>query len=371
MCGIAGIYAYRDPAPPVDGDELLRIREHMARRGPDGAGTWLSDDRRIGLAHRRLAIIDLSDAGAQPMASADGRYRITYNGEIYNYRELRRELEAKGCLFRTQSDTEVLLHLYAERGQEMVHALRGMFAFGIWDEARQELFLARDPLGIKPLYYADDGATLRFATLVGALLEGGRVDSVEDVAGIAGFYLFGCVPEPFTFHRAIRALPSGSTLRIGRDGSRGPRQYFSIADEFRKAEAASSTLDAGGIDDHRGTGRHRADAAPHREGLGHAAQQMEADDAGGIGIAADGSAGEQRLGLRGEADRPAVVGVVERLDAVRIAREKHPPLLRIPERESEHPAQIVEHFRTARGVQLQQDFGVRLGREPHAARLET
>src|SRR6266852_3949633 len=128
MCGIAGIYAYRETAPPVDGDELLRIREAMVRRGPDGAGLWMSDDRCIGLAHRRLAIIDLSEAGAQPMATADGRLRITFNGEIYNYRELRKELEAKGCVFHSNSDTEVLLHLYADRGQEMVHALRGMFA---------------------------------------------------------------------------------------------------------------------------------------------------------------------------------------------------------------------------------------------------
>jgi len=242
MCGIAGIYAYRDPAPPVDEEELSRIREQMARRGPDGAGTWLAEDRRIGLAHRRLAIIDLSDAGAQPMASADGRYRITFNGEIYNYRELRRELETKGFLFRTNSDTEVLLHLYADRGARMVVALRGMFAFGIWDDAERALFLARDPFGIKPLYYADDGKTFRFATLVGALLEGGCVDTAEDVAGIAGFYLFGCVPEPFTFHRAVRAVPAGTTLRVGAAGSSGPKPYFSITEEFRKAEAAPRAL---------------------------------------------------------------------------------------------------------------------------------
>jgi asparagine synthase (glutamine-hydrolysing) len=127
-------------------------------------------------------------------------------------------------------------------GREMVHALRGMFAFGIWDEPKQELFLARDPLGIKPLYYADDGATFRFATLVGALLEGGRVDTGEDVAGIAGFYLFGCVPEPYTFHRAVRAVPAGSTLSVSRGGMQGPTGYFSVTEEFRKAEAAPSTL---------------------------------------------------------------------------------------------------------------------------------
>jgi asparagine synthase (glutamine-hydrolysing) len=249
MCGVAGIYAYRDSAPPADRDELLRIREHMIRRGPDGAGLWISDDHRIGLAHRRLAIIDLSEAGAQPMATVDGRLRITFNGEIYNYRELRKELEGKGFVFHSSSDTEVLLHLYAERGQAMVHALRGMFAFGIWDEREQELFLARDPLGIKPLYYADDGATFRFATLVDALIKGGRVDTGEDVAGIAGFYLFGCVPEPFTLHRAVRALPAGSTMRVGRSGMREPLRYFSVNEEFRKAEAAPGSLAPGEIDE--------------------------------------------------------------------------------------------------------------------------
>ncbi len=105
MCGIAGIFAYRESAPPVNADELLRIREHMITRGPDGAGTWISPDSRVGLAHRRLAIIDLSETGAQPMATAAGRLRITFNGEIYNYRELRRELESKGYRFHSTSDT--------------------------------------------------------------------------------------------------------------------------------------------------------------------------------------------------------------------------------------------------------------------------
>src|SRR6266516_824909 len=155
MCGIAGIFAYHDTAPPADADELLRIRESMRSRGPDGAGLWVSSDRRAALAHRRLAIIDLSEAGAQPMATADGRLHITFNGEIYNYRELKKELEAKGYRFQSSCDTEVLLHLYADRGAGMVHALRGMYAFGIWDALKRELFLARDPFGIKPLYYAD------------------------------------------------------------------------------------------------------------------------------------------------------------------------------------------------------------------------
>ncbi|MEK7736258.1 MAG: asparagine synthetase B, partial [Pseudomonadota bacterium] len=132
MCGLAGIFAYRHDAPPVDREELLRIREAMINRGPDGAGLWVSSDNKVGLAHRRLAIIDLSDTGAQPMATGDGQLRITFNGEIYNYRALRKELEAKSVRFHSESDTEVLLHLYADRGMDMVHALRGMYTFGIW-----------------------------------------------------------------------------------------------------------------------------------------------------------------------------------------------------------------------------------------------
>src|SRR5512140_711635 len=144
MCGIAGIFAYCESAQPVDEQELLRIRDAMIHRGPDGAGLWVSPERRVGLAHRRLSIIDLSETGAQPMVTADGNFRVTFNGEIYNYRELRKELEAKGYRFRSNSDTEVLLHLYAEHGTDMMHGLRGMYAFGIWDETRRELFLARD-----------------------------------------------------------------------------------------------------------------------------------------------------------------------------------------------------------------------------------
>ena len=152
----------------------------------------------LGLGHRRLSIIDLSDAGAQPMLSADGRLAVTFNGEIYNYQDLRRRLEDKGRVFKSHSDTEVLLHLYAEKGAEMVHDLRGMFAFAIWDGERRTLFLARDPYGIKPLYYADDGWTFRFASQVKALLAGGDISRDPEPAGLVGFYLFGHVPEPFT-----------------------------------------------------------------------------------------------------------------------------------------------------------------------------
>ncbi|MCA0304549.1 MAG: asparagine synthase (glutamine-hydrolyzing) [Proteobacteria bacterium] len=229
MCGIAGIHAYLEVAPPVDRAELGRINDRMAARGPDGEGLWLADDGRTGFAHRRLAIIDLSDAGLQPMHSACGRYTITFNGEIYNYLELRRELADKGHVFRSGSDTEVLLHLFAEYGIEMVRRLRGMFAFGIWDATKRRLVLARDPLGIKPLYWADDGWTVRFASQAKALLAGGAVASDPDSAGIVGFHLFGSVPEPFTVWREIRALPAGATMVVDATGPHPAERFYDVA----------------------------------------------------------------------------------------------------------------------------------------------
>jgi asparagine synthase (glutamine-hydrolysing) len=241
MCGVAGIYAYHYAANTVDPIELARIRDYMAARGPDGLGEWYSPDERVGLAHRRLAIIDLSERGAQPMSSADGELVVTFNGEIYNYRELRAALEARGHAFRSHSDTEVLLHLYAEKGEAMVNDLRGMFAFGLWDAKKRALLLARDPYGIKPLYYADDGWTLRFASQVKALLAGGKVSRIPEPAGLVGFCLFGSVPEPFTTYQEIRALPAGAVIWIDRVGTRETKCYFSIANVHCCAEAASAT----------------------------------------------------------------------------------------------------------------------------------
>src|SRR5712691_3174785 len=236
MCGIVGIYAHRSAASGVDRAELDRIRDHMAARGPDGLGTWRSGDGRIGFGHRRLSVIDLSERGAQPMQSADGRLVVIFNGEIYNYRALRSGLEAQGHCFRTQSDTEVLLHLYAAKGAAMVHDLRGMFAFALWDADKRGLLLARDPFGIKPLYYSDDRGTLRFASQVKALLAGGKVSREPDPAGSVGFYLFGNVPEPFTTYRDIRALPAGTTVWVDASGVGTPRRYFAVSEAYLRAE---------------------------------------------------------------------------------------------------------------------------------------
>lgn len=236
MCGIAGIYAYHRSAVPVDPAELRSIRDHMTQRGPDGEGLWIADDSQIGLAHRRLSIIDLSDRAAQPMASADGQRVISFNGEIYNYRELRADLQRKGCRFRTESDTEVLLHLYELEGPAMLGRLRGMFALALWDARKQAMLLARDPFGIKPLYLADDGWTVRVASQVKALLSSPRVSRAPEPAGQAGFYLLGSVPEPFTLYQEIRSVPAGNFQWVDALGPQPPQPYFSAADIWAAAE---------------------------------------------------------------------------------------------------------------------------------------
>ena len=238
MCGIAGHFAYRADSPPVDREVLIRTRDHMRSRGPDDEGIWLDEAERIGLAHRRLAIIDLSAGGKQPMVLDDGRCVIAFNGEIYNFRQLRRALEAAGRRFRTESDTEVVLQLYDRDGPAMVERLRGMFALAIWDAPRRGLLLARDGFGIKPLYYADTGGTLRFASQVKALLAGGGVDTAPSPAGRAGFFVWGCVPEPWTLFEHIRCLPAGSTMWVDKGGPRPPACYFDVGAELARAAEA-------------------------------------------------------------------------------------------------------------------------------------
>jgi asparagine synthase (glutamine-hydrolysing) len=246
MCGINGIYSYKLDGPLPEPEELLATSKRMHLRGPDASGLWWSDDRRLGLAHRRLSIIDLSDRAAQPMRSVDGRYIISFNGEIYNYRPLRAELEANGYFFKTTSDTEVLLNLFMRDGAKMLGRLRGMFAFAIWDTRERILFLARDPYGIKPLYVCNDGATLRFGSQVKALLAGGRLSKTPDPRGWVGYYLFGSVPEPYTIYDQIRSLPAGSYMTASSErGVSEPTRFFSIAEVYRTAEQAFGSIKPG------------------------------------------------------------------------------------------------------------------------------
>ncbi|MGZ8787908.1 MAG: asparagine synthase (glutamine-hydrolyzing) [Thermoanaerobaculia bacterium] len=232
MCGITAIFAYGANAAPVDRAELEAITESMRPRGPDAGGTWISDDRRVGLGSRRLAIIDLSDEGTQPMFGVAGEVAIVFNGEIYNHRELRASLERGGAQFHSQTDTEVILQLWRRDGPAMLGLLRGMYAFAIYDTRVKRMFVARDPYGLKPLYFADDGSTVRLASEVKALLAGGAVSRTISPAGAAGFFLTGSVPEPFTIRNDVRIVEAGTCFTIDERGRGEAQTHLSIASVF-------------------------------------------------------------------------------------------------------------------------------------------
>jgi len=227
MCGIAGIFN-PDGATPVDGGILKAMADSMAHRGPDGEGQWVSPDRRIGLAHRRLAIVDLSDAAAQPMSDADETVRVTFNGEIYNHLNLRRDLEQTGHRFRTDhSDTEVLVHGFKQWGIDgLVERLDGMFAFALWDDANKRLFLARDRIGIKPVYFTRSGGTFRFASEIKAILADPTVPRAVEPAALNHYLSFMVAPAPLTMFRDIFKLPAGHVMDVGADGRLSARRYW-------------------------------------------------------------------------------------------------------------------------------------------------
>ena len=236
MCGITTIFSYGERAPIVDKKELTAIHNNLAPRGPDGEGVWIAENQKLAMAHRRLSIIDTTDNGAQPMVNADASLRIVYNGEIYNFRELRRQLSESGVIFFSDSDTEVLLHLYARHGFEMVQKLRGMFAFVIWDQKRRGLFLARDAFGIKPLYFSDDGKTIRIASQVKSLVAGKKISNKPEPAGHVGFFLLGSVPDPYTLYKEIKALPAGSSMWVDHSGSNTSKKWFNLRKELVEIE---------------------------------------------------------------------------------------------------------------------------------------
>lgn len=203
MCGLIAHFGRSSAAS----EPIRRGLERMTHRGPDGEGLWQDEGTILG--HRRLAILDLDPRAAQPMLSDCGRYVIVFNGEIYNYRALRQGLEAQGSQFRTTSDTEVILALFAACGEAMLPKLHGMFAFVIWDKTARKAFAARDPYGIKPLYIAKNADGVLLASQVKALLATGLVSREPDARGQAGFWLLGSVPEPHTWFRDISNLPAG------------------------------------------------------------------------------------------------------------------------------------------------------------------
>lgn len=246
MCGIAGIVS-TSPAPAGDlGERLGRMQCRLRHRGPDDAGVFIAPDGRAAFAHTRLSILDLSPAGHQPMSTPDGRYTITFNGEIFNFDALRQELEQAGVAFQSRTDTEVILRLYEREGGDCVRRLRGMFAFAIWDDREKTCFLARDPLGIKPLYYWRSAGNLMFGSELRALLASGWVDAHPGMVGLYGYLTTGTVPEPATMARDVQMLDAGSWM-LWREGRVRTQRYWQVA--FRpgrmdRAEAAAVTREA-------------------------------------------------------------------------------------------------------------------------------
>lgn len=213
MCGICGIFYYSGNL--VNSDLLDRMTDILGHRGPDGEGRF--SENGVGLGHRRLSIIDVS-GGAQPMENEDGRIKIVFNGEIYNFLELRKELISAGHQFKTRSDTEVIVHAYEEWGKSCVRHFNGMFAFALWDERENELFIARDHLGIKPLYFIELHDRLLFASEIKALLQDPECPREVDTEALSELFTFRYVPSPKTLFKHIRKLPPGHFMAASRNG---------------------------------------------------------------------------------------------------------------------------------------------------------
>src|SRR5678816_1993149 len=216
MCGIAGFVA-KDASSPVSVSPLSTVQcmaATMRHRGPDDGGEWVSADNTVALSHRRLSIIDLSPLGRNPMSWDGGRLMITFNGEVYNFQELRQELEGKGHRFRSHTDTEVILAAYDEWGLDAVQRLAGMFAFALWDGPRRRLWLVRDRIGKKPLYYADRPGSLTFASELKALLADPGLPHTIDQQALRTYLRYGYVPAPLSIFEGIRKLEPGHYLLV-------------------------------------------------------------------------------------------------------------------------------------------------------------
>ena len=244
MCGLAGVVRRGGPVA-VDPHGLAdALSAALVHRGPDGRGCWLSSDRDALLVHRRLAIIDPGPDGAQPMATDDGRWRIVFNGEVYNYRQLRRELESSGERFHTASDTEVLLRLLASQGPAALSRVRGMFALACWDAHAHSLLLARDRFGIKPLYVALAEGRIAFASELGALRAARLVDDGPAAAGVLAFLSWGSVPPPLTWRRGVEMLAPGTWWQWGQDGRDQRGAFADTRDAYRGDRREAQPQDA-------------------------------------------------------------------------------------------------------------------------------
>src|ERR1700722_6959032 len=232
MCGISGVLAFKNSNFEVTAEYPTRMRDTMTHRGPDGAGLWISPNRRGGLAHRRLSIIALSDAASQPMRNGDGLLEIVFNGEIYNHAEIRRELEALGRRrWKTNhSDTEVILHAFEEWGIGCLQRLRGMFAIALWEAKARRLWLIRDRIGVKPLYYSIHHGRITFASEIKALLQDSDQTRAVNEEALFHYLSFLTTPAPDTLFAGIHKLAPGSFLTIDADGNYREERYWDVLD---------------------------------------------------------------------------------------------------------------------------------------------
>jgi asparagine synthase (glutamine-hydrolysing) len=232
MCGLVGALTFDKSSFRVDETYITRMRDTMAHRGPDGAGTWVSPDRRLGLGHRRLSIIDLSESAGQPMSHLDGDLWLVFNGEIYNHAEIRSELEARGHRdWKTDhSDTEVILHAFAEWGIDCLDRFRGMFAFALWDARTRELWLVRDRIGIKPLYFSLHHGRITFASEIKALLKDPQQERAVNEESFFHYLSFLTTPAPNTLFEGIEKLPGGTWLRVRENGDITRHRYWDVWD---------------------------------------------------------------------------------------------------------------------------------------------
>jgi len=225
MCGITGIFHY-SKNQETNTKELITASNSLIHRGPDDSGTYLNKHKTVGLGFRRLAIIDLSEKGRQPMSNEDGTVWIVFNGEIYNYRELRPTLKARGHKFRSETDTEVIIHAYEEYGTDCVKHFNGMFAFALWDERKQLLFAARDHLGIKPFYYALQNGTLYFGSEIKAILSYPSFIKSLNEEGLSYYLTFSSLPSPHTLFSQVYKLPPAHTLTLSRNNEPVISEYW-------------------------------------------------------------------------------------------------------------------------------------------------
>ena len=217
MCRICGIVSTRKDLA-LSGYEIEAMRDTMISGGPDGKGLWINKERSVGLGHRRLSIIDLSSAGAQPMTTKDGRYTIVFNGEIYNFRDLKRGFENEGVVFKSDCDTEVLLYAFSKKGIDCLKDLHGMFAFAIWDEKKQTLTLVRDRIGIKPLYYAFQNGIFYFGSELKSIMSNPGFNRRIDDKSLSLFLKYSYVPSPFCILQDCSKLEAGQWLVFSIDG---------------------------------------------------------------------------------------------------------------------------------------------------------